>query len=104
MRVARTMRSDQSCPPQPKSARAVLSRVACFVALMFLAMDAPLPAQQPTVVGVDAVTLRSYAGVYQWTDGGLIDLQLWPELTGTDQLVAFDESGELRALYATGPD
>ena len=31
-------------------------------------------------------------------------LQIWPELTGTKQLVAFDETGELRTLFPTEPD
>ena len=30
--------------------------------------------------------------------------RLWSELTGTNQLVAFDESGEVRALYPTDRD
>jgi pimeloyl-ACP methyl ester carboxylesterase len=31
-------------------------------------------------------------------------LQIWSELTGTNQLVAFDESGDIRALYPTDRD
>ena len=47
---------------------------------------------------------RDYAGVYQWQPGHFVYLQPWAELTGTNQLVAFDESGEVRALFPTSRD
>ena len=50
---------------------------------------------------VDATLLREYTGVYQWQDKGFLYLQIWSELSGKDQLVAFDESGEVRTLYPT---
>ena len=42
--------------------------------------------------------------VYQWDRNSFLYLQIWPELTGTNQLVAFDETGEVRTLYPTEPD
>lgn len=71
---------------------------------------APLPApthlgaQGPVAVQLHSTGLRNYAGVYRWDQGGFIYLQLWAELTGKNQLVAFDESGEVRALYPNGKD
>jgi dienelactone hydrolase len=53
---------------------------------------------------VDEASLREYAGVYEWDGNAFLYLQVWPELTATNQLVAFEETGELRALYPTGPD
>jgi pimeloyl-ACP methyl ester carboxylesterase len=60
--------------------------------------------QTPTVRTVAEKALREYAGVYQWGRDAFLYLQLWSELTGTNQLVALDESGDVRALYSTGPD
>ena len=56
---------------------------------------------------MDWKVLREYAGVYQWQPNGFVYLQLWNELSGFDkpsQLVAFDESGEVRVLYPTERD
>ena len=51
----------------------------------------------------DEAKLTEYAGAYQWEPNALVYLQKWSELSGRNQFVAFDESGELRALYPTGP-
>jgi pimeloyl-ACP methyl ester carboxylesterase len=48
--------------------------------------------------------LRAYTGTYQWRPDSTVHLQLWSELTGKDQLVAFEESGEVRALYPADHD
>ena len=61
----------------------------------------------PAVRSVDDATLREYAGVYQWGPDAFVYLQLWNEFTGFDkpgQLVAFDESGEIRVLYPSDRD
>src|ERR1041385_5964364 len=50
------------------------------------------------------VPLSTYAGVYQWGPNAFVYLQIWIELTGKPQLVAFDEAGEVRALYPVGTD
>ena len=60
--------------------------------------------QAPPVRAVDAKVLREYDGAYQWDRDGYLYLQLWSELTGTNQLVAFDESGEVRPLYSSDRD
>lgn len=61
-------------------------------------------AQTPSVRPVDETTLREYSGAYRWGPDAFVYLQLWNELTGTNQLTAFDESGEVRTLYPTGHD
>ena len=48
--------------------------------------------------------LREYAGTYQWGPDAFLYLQLWGELSGRNELVAFDESGEVRTLYPTARD
>src|SRR5262245_26519300 len=58
-------------------------------------------AQGPAVRTVDENALHEYAGVYRWHDNGYIYLQMWNELTGKNDLVAFDESGQVRTLYPT---
>lgn len=58
----------------------------------------------PTVLPVDETTLREYVGVYEWEPDAHVYLQLWSELTGDSQLVAFDESGETRVLFPTDGD
>src|SRR5437016_9837008 len=59
-------------------------------------------AQSPIVRTIDDTILREYTGVYQWGSNAFVYLQMWNEFTGFDkpsQLVAFDESGEVRTLY-----
>jgi uncharacterized protein len=60
--------------------------------------------QDPSIRTVDEKTLREYAGVYQWGPDAFVYLQTWAELAGSNQLVAFDENGEVRTLYPTAPD
>jgi pimeloyl-ACP methyl ester carboxylesterase len=62
--------------------------------------------QRPTVRDLDPSTLREYAGVYQWGPNAFVYLQMWEEFSGFGKpnLVAFDESGEVRALYPTDRD
>jgi pimeloyl-ACP methyl ester carboxylesterase len=60
--------------------------------------------QRPGIRIVDEASLREYAGTYRWDRNAYLYLQMWAELAGTNQLVAFDETGELRTLYPTDPD
>jgi pimeloyl-ACP methyl ester carboxylesterase len=63
--------------------------------------------QTPAVRPVDETRLREYAGVYQWGPDAFVYLQMWNEFTGFDkpsQLVAFDESTEIRVLHPTDRD
>ena len=52
--------------------------------------------QAPSVRSVDESILREYGSVYQWEPNAFVYLQTWSKFTGTNQLVSFDESGELR--------
>ena len=63
--------------------------------------------QSSTVRDADETVLREYTGVYSWGTDAFVYLQLWNEFSGFDkppQLVAFDESGEIRVLYPIGQD
>ena len=60
--------------------------------------------QGPAIRPADENTLREYAGVYQWGPDAFVYLQLWNELTGTNQLTAFDEAGDVRVLFPTDRD
>jgi pimeloyl-ACP methyl ester carboxylesterase len=61
-------------------------------------------ALQPAIRFMDEKELREYAGVYQWGPDAFVYLQLWNELTSSNQLTAFDESGEVRVLFPTDRD
>ena len=63
--------------------------------------------QSPDVRVVDEKILREYAGVYRWEPNAFVYLQMWDEFIGFGkprQLIAFDESGEIRTLYPTDRD
>ena len=70
------------------------------------ALSTSAPLQAPTVSSVDEKVLREYAGVYRWDANAFVYLQMWDEFSGfgKPQLVAFDESGEVRTLYPTDRD
>ncbi len=59
--------------------------------------------QTPAAPAIDERVLREYAGVYQWGPNAFVYLQIWDDLK-PGQLVAFDESGEVRMLYPTERD
>ena len=44
-------------------------------------------------------SLSKYVGMYQWGPDHFVYLQMWSELRGKNDLVAFDESGEVRTLF-----
>ena len=84
-------------------------RIGAALAAVFLAAVAAHAVQQtpPTVRPIDEAALREYAGVYQWGPNAFVYVQLWDEFTGFGkprQLVAFDESGDIRSLYPTDRD
>jgi pimeloyl-ACP methyl ester carboxylesterase len=60
--------------------------------------------QSPAIRTVEEASLREYAGTYQWDRDSFLYLQMWSELAGTNQLVAFNENGEVRTLYPTERD
>lgn len=47
----------------------------------------------------DERLLREYVGTYQWGPDHFVYLQMWGEFTGKNDLVAFDEFGEVRVLF-----
>jgi pimeloyl-ACP methyl ester carboxylesterase len=73
-------------------------------ALILVIAPATSCGQAPTVATVGEERLREYAGVYQRGADAFLYLQLWNEFAGKNQLVAFDENGEVRTLYPKGPD
>ncbi len=78
--------------------------IGATVAAVLLTAPLGCGAQKPGVRSTDVGVLREYAGTYQWGPDAFLYLQLWNEFAGTDQLVAFDESGDVRTLYPTDRD
>src|SRR5713226_5555965 len=60
--------------------------------------------QLTRLLSLDQSALRQYDGAYQFGPDHYIYLQMWSELSGTDELVAFDERGEVRTLSPTDRD
>src|SRR6185295_2564481 len=83
--------------------RRALAIGAMIVVTLFGALDAISARQSPVVQPADAKALREYTGVYQWRPNAFVYLQMWDEFSGfgKPQLVAFDESGDVRTLYPT---
>jgi uncharacterized protein len=77
---------------------------ATLVAGMLGILPACSTAQHPAARSVDETILREYTGAYQWEPDALVYLHMWNEFTGANQLVAFDESGEVRTLYPMDRD
>jgi len=48
---------------------------------------------------IEEQSLREYTGTYEWGSDHFMYLQMWGEFTGKNDLVAFDESGEVRVLF-----
>jgi pimeloyl-ACP methyl ester carboxylesterase len=81
--------------------------VPLLVAGISFAQDKAPPLQAPALRSWDEKLLREYTGVYRWGPNAFVYLQLWNEFSEfakPSQLVAFDESGEIRTLYPTDPD
>src|SRR4051794_6288535 len=93
------------------SRRVSMRNLACAAAIVAAAL---LPAaavclafRSQQISSINEPVLREYAGVYQWGPNAFVYLQLWNEFSGFDkpgQLVAFDESGQIRVLYPTDND
>src|SRR4051812_43323877 len=89
-----------------RDAIAVVTRMirAVLVAVCLGTSTGASCAQAPVVRETPAEVLSEYAGVYQWAPDAFLYVQLWSELSGSNQLIAFDESGEVRTLYPTDRD
>src|SRR5215471_4460416 len=73
-------------------------RILATTAVLAALGQSPLPRES---------ALREYAGVYRWAPDAYVYLQLWDEFSGFGkprELVAFDESGDVRTLYPAGKD
>ena len=84
--------------------RKAIGATGCVLFGLIVALSA---VQAPAVRPTDETALREYAGVYRWEPNAFMYLQMWNEFTGFDkpsELVAFDESGEVRTLYPSGRD
>lgn len=87
------------------SIRGAQPLIAAILSAVLLGGDRGRSAPQvPTVRSVDERVLRGDAGVYQWEPNAFLYIQMWSEFTGKNQLVAFDESGEVRTLYPIADD
>ena len=84
--------------------RADVTIGAGMLVALFGALVAMSARQAPVVQPLDEAALREHTGVYQWGPNAFVYLQMWDEFSGfgKPQLVAFDESGEVRTLYPTG--
>src|SRR3954464_11684488 len=82
----------------------VRNGLCAVLATILLLSPAGCGAQQTSARGFDERALREYAGVYKWRDDTFVYLQPWAELSGTNHLVAFDESGEIRTLFPRDRD
>ncbi|HJU73996.1 MAG TPA: alpha/beta fold hydrolase [Gemmatimonadaceae bacterium] len=80
------------------------ARTHVLVSLVFFASACGAGSQTAERRAVDEPALREYAGVYQWQPNAYVYLQLWNELSGSNQLVAFDEAGDVRTLYQKDRD
>lgn len=88
----------------PRSPKAIGTAVATVLLGTMIGLSA---LQTPAVRAVDETALREYTGVYRWEPDTFVYLQMWDEFTGFGkprQLVAFDESGEIRTLYPIDRD
>ena len=74
-----------------------------IVVAIFGGLNAISARQAPVVQPLDETALREHTGVYQWGPNAFVYLQMWDEFSGfgKPQLVAFDESGDVRTLYPT---
>src|SRR5262245_21845953 len=79
-------------------------RTPLLIGGLLLSAGATCNGQSGPRSGVSASASGEYEGAYRWTDGSFIYLQRWSELTGSPQLVAFNENGELRVLYSRDRD
>jgi uncharacterized protein len=80
---------------------------AAVVTALFGVVLARSALQTPVVRSVDEKDLREYSGVYRWDSDAFVYLQMWKEFSGftnPGQLVAFDESGDVRVLYPIDRD
>ena len=67
--------------------------VGSLVATVLLGTLLARSLQNPAIRAAHQASLGEYAGVYQWAPNAFLYLQLWTELTGTNQLVRRERRG-----------
>jgi pimeloyl-ACP methyl ester carboxylesterase len=70
-----------------------------FSAAVLSALAAVALSQVTQPPSIDDQSLRKYVGTYEWGPDHFVYLQMWSEFRGKNDLVAFDESGEVRTLF-----
>ena len=70
-----------------------------FSAAILSASIASSLSQAVPAPSTDDEPFREYVGTYQWGPDHFVYLQMWNEFRGKNDLVAFDESGEVRTLF-----
>ena len=81
-----------------------LRSIAAVVAIAVAGLVIVRVASQVPTITVPEDALREYAGVYHWEPNAFVALQIWTELSAKPELVAFDDSGDVRTLYPTERD
>jgi alpha/beta superfamily hydrolase len=80
-------------------------RMVCGLTVLFAAITQTACPQQTPRPASSPEGQRQYQGAYRWDDdANFVYLQPWEELTGQNLLTAFDELGDVRALYPLGAD
>jgi len=77
--------------------RAALRRTFSAAVLSALVAVSLSQVTQPPSSGDQS--LGKYVGTYQWGPDHFVYLQMWSEFRGKNDLVTFDESGEVRTLF-----
>jgi uncharacterized protein len=70
-----------------------------FSAAVLNASIAVSLSQVAPTASIDGQSLQKFVGTYEWGGDHFVYLQMWSELRGKNDLVAFDESGEVRTLF-----
>ena len=84
--------------PFPKALLRAATRKMFSVALLCTSIAISLSQVAPPSA-IDDQSLRKYVGTYEWGPNHLVYLQTWSEFTGKNDLVAFDDCGEVRTLF-----
>lgn len=72
------------------------------VMMLIIALGAFSNAQTVPQRSIQDTSFHQYVGTYRWNPGHFMYLQMWQELSGKSELVAFDEAGDVRTLYPSG--
>ena len=96
--MAGPLRKNASATPSSKAHLRAAPRKT-FAAAVLSASIASSLSQAARALSADDESLREYVGTYQWGPDHFVYLQMWNEFRGKNDLVAFDESGDVRTLF-----